>query len=499
MPALAVDCGQLASRALLNARVVSSKIVSPETSVISSTLGTSKTLPHESFCKVSVLLAPTPDSKIWVEIWLPDPDRWNGKFKGVGNGGLGGSIDFSALASGLAHGYATAATDTGHKGNPFDGEFALHHPEKIADYGYRATHLTATTGQRIVEEYYGRRAAHSYFEGCSQGGQEALMEAERFPQDYDGIIAGDPDYNQTHHEVGAHLWIPWVLFGERGATISKDQAEIIGRAVLDACDDLDGVKDGVLEDPRQCHFDPVALQCKTPKASHCLTVQQVASVRSVWEGPRKYLGTNYYPGLERGGEAETWIGWIASSAAVDNFHSKLGLPFFKYFVFADPTWDFRQFNFSKDPMAVDKAVSIRLNATSAALLQFKNRGGKLIQYHGYSDPDVPPLASIEYYQEVLKVVGTRKDVDDFYRLFMVPGMGHCRGGPGANTFDMLQALEAWVEHGRSPTHIVATKYVDDDLSKPVVRTHPLCPYPQVAQYRGGNPARLQNFECTDIR
>jgi len=449
------------------------------------------------FCRVTAVLTPTLDSQIGVEVWLPFAEGWNGKFKGVGNGGLGGTMPYESLAVGLKRGYATAATDTGHDNRAAPGVFALGHPEKIVDYGSRAVHMTALSGKTLTSAYYGRSARYAFFEGCSQGGQEALMEAQRYPADYDGIISGDPDYNQTHHEVGVHLWVVSTLYSDAKSRLSAAQAQLIGNAVNAACDKLDGVEDGVLEDPRRCHFDPGILQCRGGDSGICLTQPQVTAVRKLWAGPAKATHSGYYPGLERGGEATLWRSWIVADTPEENIHGMLGLPFFKYFVFKDPNWNFLTFNYQIDPPAIDTRFASVLDAVDPDLLPFKSRGGKLIHYHGFSDPDVPPRASISYYDTVARSVHRRHmDPGSFYRLFMVPGMGHCGGGPGANSFDMLAALERWVEQGVAPERILATKYSDDDPKKAPLWTHPLCLYPRIAHFSGrGSSNDAQNFVC----
>jgi feruloyl esterase len=452
-----------------------------------------------SHCRVTLTLTPTPDSSIRAELWLPVPEYWNGKFQGVGNGGLAGDIPQAALEAGLARGYATAATDTGHDNAAGVGRFAQGHPEKIVDYGHRAIHLTAVAGQVITAAYYGRAPRHSYFVGCSQGGQEALMEAQRYPADYDGIVAGDPDYNQTHHEVGAHLWVVATLYGQPGSRLGDAQARLVGEAVNRACDALDGVRDGVLEDPRRCHYDPGVLQCPGADAPDCLNAAQVQAVRRLWDGPDAAAGAGYYPGLERGGEATLWGGWIVAGSPDENTHGTLGLPFFRHFVYADPAWDFHGFDFRSEPAAIDARLAGALDATDPDLRAFARRGGKLIHYHGYSDPDIPPRVSIEYHDRVVASLRRNDgpaDAGDFYRLFMVPGMGHCGGGPGPNSFDMLAALERWVEGGLAPQRILATKFQDDDPRRALLRARPLCPYPRAAHYRGReNSDDASSFTC----
>lgn len=456
-------------------------------------------VPSGEFCRVQAVLTPTSDSRIGIELWMPPPERWNGKFQGVGNGGLGGTIPRAALAAGLARGYATAATDTGHDNADGPGAFALGHPEKIVDYGHRAVHVMTLSGQSIASAYYGKPAQRSYFIGCSQGGQEAMMEAQRYPGDYDGIVAGDPDYIQTHHEVGAHLWVVSTLFANPESRITQADAQLIGDAVNAACDALDGVKDGVLEDPRRCNFDPGALQCQGADRSHCLSEAQVQAVRKLWAGPDASIQRGYYPGLARGAEATLWQNWIVSDSAERNLHGALGLPFFKYFVYGAPNWDFRTFDYAKDALPIDARFGSALNAVDADLRPFQKRGGKLIHYHGFSDPDIPPAASIEYYASVAQQLRqTGVDVDSFYRLFMVPGMGHCSGGPGPDSFDALAALERWVEQGVSPESLLATKYVGQGSQRSASRTRPLCPYPKIARYSGkGSTDDARNFSCRD--
>ena len=492
----AASCQSLRSFHLEGGRITSSSWIrnSNDLDVTPKTQLPAEVVP---FCRVTAVLAPTSDSQIGVEVWLPSAQGWNGKFKGVGNGGLGGTMPYESLAAGLRRGYATAATDTGHDNRAGPGVFALGHPERIVDYAYRAVHLTAASGKALASAYYRRLPTYAYFEGCSQGGQEALMEAQRYPTDYDGIVSGDPDYNQTHHEVGVHLWVVSSLYSEARSQLSAAQAQLVGTAVNQACDKLDGVEDGVLEDPRRCHFDPGVLQCRGANNKNCLTHPQVTAVRKLWKGPATAIHFGYYPGLERGGEATLWRGWIVADTPEENVHAQLGLPFFKYFVFGNPNWDFRTFNYQAAPREIDNRFASVLDAVDPDLLPFKGRGGKLIHYHGFSDPDVPPRASIWYYERVARS-SHRQHVDpgSFYRLFMVPGMGHCGGGPGANSFDMMTALEHWVEHGVAPERILATKYLDDDPKKASLRTHPLCPYPKVARYSGhGSADDARNFVC----
>jgi feruloyl esterase len=461
-----------------------------------------------AFCRVSARLTPTSDSDIRIEVWMPT-SGWNGKLEGVGNGGFAGEIAYSELASGVSLGYATASTDTGHVGVSTDGSFALGHPQKIIDFGYRSVHLMTVIGKRIIASFYGESPQRAYFTGCSTGGRQALMEAQRFPSDYDGIVAGDPVAFYTHHHVGGNLWVVWQMFNNPASTVLTTEDTLLGNAVDAACDALDGVVDGVLNDPRRCHFNPRALLCQgTQTPPSCLTAEQVQAIRHLWTGPDPMVDQQgYYPSFERGGEADGWPSHISPPpppAPQTDSHAAIGIPFFKYFVFEDPGWDFRTFNWTTDPAYVDSKVVVPgqtlasvLNSINPDLRPFRAQRGKLIQYHGFSDPEVPPLASIDYFDDVVDFSGgSLRQTEDSYRLFMVPGMNHCSGGPGANVFDMLTPLVEWVEQDHAPESVMATHYVNNTVAQGVAFTRPLCPYPQAAVYKGsGSTSDASNFVC----
>ncbi len=470
-----------------------------------------------AFCRVAATLTPTSDSDIGIEVWMP-ASSWNGKFEGVGNGGFAGSIDYSALAPGVQLGYATVSTDTGHIGSSTDGSFALGHPQKIIDFGYRSIHLMTVIGKQIAAAFYGENPQHSYFTGCSTGGRQALMEAQRFSDDYDGIVAGDPVAFYTHHHVGGNLWVVWQMFNNSASTVFTTQDALLGNAVDAACDGLDGVVDGVLNDPRRCHYNPEKLLCKgSEKTANCLTAEQVEAVRNIWTGPDQMVHQHdYYPPFERGGEADGWpytISPLPPPAPQTDNHAAIGIPFFEYFVFDNPNWDYRTFDWNTDPAYVDNKIVLPgqtlasvLNSINPDLSGFRARGGKLIQYHGFSDPEVPPLTSINYFESVVNLSGgsypgeslpaeSVEHTQEFYRLFMVPGMNHCKGGPGANLFDMLTPLVDWVERDIAPERIIAT-HINSAPAHGVEFTRPLCPYPQEAVYKGsGNPNDAANFVC----
>ena len=450
-----------------------------------------------AFCRVAGVIQPTSDSYIRFEAWLPAAN-WNSKYLGVGNGGFAGVIDFNEMAGVLKRGYATAATDAGHEGDSVDATWAFRHPEKVADFGYRALHLTTENAKRLVEAFYSQPAQHSYFDSCSDGGREALMEVERFPEDFDGVLAGAPAYFWTHLIASQ---IPHVrMLRDPAAYISKIKAPAINAAVIAACDAQDGVKDGVINDPRDCHFDPAVLLCKGPEARTCLTAPQVEFLKSL------YAGASGFPGLLPGGEAGSggWGEWVFGGGLGDGLGFGFLQNYFRYVVYGDPAWN--PFTADADEalrMADDKTAQM-LNATDPDLSQFRARGGKLILYHGWNDPAIPALSTVRYYESVVSKMG-QENAASFVRLYMVPGMQHCIGGPGATFIGQLGtptenggvygALEKWVEAGTAPGQLVASKYAGRPSK--VVMTRPLCVYPQVAKYKGsGDSTNAANFVCT---
>ena len=443
-----------------------------------------------AFCRVVAVAG----SEVRFELWMPA--QWNSRLLSAGNGGLAGTISYAPMVKPLQEGYATSSTDTGHAAaSTNDGAWALGHYERIVNFADRGTHLMALADKVILQAFYGAAPAHAYFNGCSQGGHEALIEAQRYPTDYDGIIAGDPANYWTHHYVGGHLWP--ALATEGDAYIPAAKVPIIADAVNEACDALDGVKDGVLSDPRRCHFDPAKLLCTSADTSACLTAPQVLAVVKIWAGLKRSDGRQVWPGLVPGGEAGAsgWANWITGASAGHSGHLNLGIPFFRYMLFDDPNWDYHTFRLEaadgldSDIDYLDTKLGTLFNAINPDLSAFKARGGKLIQYHGWSDPDITPLNSINYYESVLKTMG--QSTQDFYRLYMVPGMQHCSNGPGATTFDMLPPLEQWI-NGNAPESITASRVVNGV----VVRTRPLCPYPQEARWKKtGSTDDASNFEC----
>jgi feruloyl esterase len=433
-----------------------------------------------AFCRVTATLTPSTDSDIKIEVWLP-ASGWNGKLQSVGNGGWAGVISYGALALALAGGYATASTDTGHTGN--NGSFAFGHPEKMIDFAYRSEHEMAVAAKAIIAAFYGQGPALSYWNGCSTGGRQGLTEAQRYPSDYNAIIAGAPANNRTH----VYFWavsVAQTMHKDEASYIPPSKYAVIHRAVLDACDALDGLKDGLIGDPTRCHFDPKVLACKGGDGPSCLTAPQVEAARKLY-APAKNPRTaqEIYPGLEPGSE----LGWAIHAGPQPLSYAIDG---FKYVTFNNPDWDFRTLNLDSDVALADKVDNGATSAMDPNLKEFFGRGGKLLMYHGWSDPNVAPLNTINYYQSVLKAMGGA--AADSIRLFMFPGMGHCGGGEGPNTFDAIGTLAQWFEKGQAPSQLLASHRANGVAD----RTRPICAYPQVSAYRGAeNIDDAANFVC----
>jgi feruloyl esterase len=435
-----------------------------------------------AFCRVTATLKPTSDSDIKIEVWLP-VSGWNGKLQSVGNGGWAGVIGYPALAAALAHGYAAAATDTGHVGNSAD--FALGHPEKLIDFGYRSIHEMTVQAKAIVQAYYGTGPRLSYFNGCSTGGRQAITEAQRYPADFNGIVAGASAWNAMRMHA-ARTVVNLMVNKEADHVIPPSKYPMIHSAVLDACDALDGAKDGVIENPTRCHFDYAILACKGGDGTDCLTKGQVASAK-VMTSPLKdpKTGRVLYEGhLWPGSE----LGWATLGGPAGYGNATTAL---KNIAFKDPRWDYRTFDVSTEMERASQSDNGVLYSGDPNLKPFFDRGGKLLMYQGWADPQVTPQASVIYYSSVVKMVGNDKAANSI-ALFMVPGMNHCQGGIGTDTFDKVGTLEQWVEQGKIPTTILASHLTNGHVD----RTRPLCPYPQVAEYKGtGSTDDAGNFIC----
>ena len=484
IPASAATCESLASLKLPNTTITSAQTVPAGGFTLAGGggRGASQFSNLPAFCRVAATSKPSNDSDIKIEIWMP-AQNWNGKFEAVGNGAWTGSIGYAAMAEGITRGYAVGSTDTGHTGG--SANFAMGHPEKVVDFGYRAVHELTVNGKAIIEGLYGNAVRYSYFTGCSAGGRQALKAAQMFPTDFDGIIAGSPGLDWTGRAAGAVRIEQFIQKNENGR-IPAEKLRMLNSAVINACDGLDGLKDGIIDNPTMCKFDPAVLQCKASDDASCLTPAQVQTAREIYVSPINPKTQREITGLARGSELGwTDLGWTASARST-------GLDQFRYLVYQDPQWTVDKFNFDVDIAKAEQSDNNTINALDPNLKKFLERGGKLIQYHGWSDPQISPFNSTQYYERVVQAVGDANRVKNNYRVFMVPGMGHCGGGTGTSTFDMLSALEQWVEQKKAPDSIPASRTVAGKVD----RTRPLCPYPQLATYKGsGDINDAANFSC----
>lgn len=488
--ACAMDCRHLAGLHLDKGKITIAGIVS--SGFAAEDLPVTKGLP--AFCRVAATLKPSPDSNIRIEVWMP-VFGWNGKFEGTGNGGYAGSIDYWALAAGVRAGYAVANTDMGTApSSALNADALIGHPQKWIDWGWRSTHLMTTAAKRIIKAYYVQAPQKSYFVGCSTGGEQALMEAQRFPDDYDGIIAGAPanDRTRLHTDI---LW-NFAAFDSRPEDrIPPQQLSMITRTVLGACVKLKAVgSDSFFSiDPYTCGWNPASIKCGVDRSTDCLTADQVETVKKIYRGPiNPATHQSIYPGLPPGSE----FGW-SSFAPPDGRPPYASL--FRW-VFG-PNWNWRTFDYSRDVASVDSRLAPILNATNPDLTAFNSRGHKLIMYHGWADWLVSPQESIDYYEAVadMQAKAAREhhetksqETDTFLRLFMVPGMSHCSGGPGLNSINALPSLDLWVEKGIAPTKIVASRI----LGSRSVMTRPVCMYPRIPRYHGaGSTNDAANFSC----
>ena len=437
------------------------------------------------FCRVVAVLKPSSDSNINVEVWLPAADKWNQKFQAEGNGGWAGSIQgFGDMQTAIRAGYATAGTDTGH--TVASGSFAIGHPEQVIDFGYRAIHEMTVQSKALIKSFYGQSEKLSYFVGCSTGGRQALMEAQRYPNDFDGIIAGAPA--NDHLALHAGDMSRWMDINKDPAGfLTAAKRTTLAQAVMNACDSLDGVKDNLITDPHQCKFDPAVLLCKSADSDSCLTAAQVKTAKRAYAPATTSKGKLIFPGFSYGGELSYAV--LLAPTGQNPAPPTISSDSFKYLGHQDANWDFHTFNLDTDyALAVKNAGAIILS-TSPDLSKFKAHGGKLLMYHGWGDPAIQPEHTVLYYETILDKMGKKQD--DWLKLFMVPGMGHCSGGApnSPNTFDRIGTLDAWREKGVVPNQMMGSNAVAG-LSRP------LCPYPQVAKYNGtGSTNEAANFTC----
>ncbi len=413
-----------------------------------------------------------------MELYLP-AENWNGKFQMLGNGGWAGSIQgIAGMQSALREGYATSATDTGHEGG--NGMFALGHPEKITDFAYRAVHETVVKSKMLIKAYYGKEPKYSYWNGCSTGGRQALVEVTKFPDDFDGVIAGAPANPHIHlHASGVERSAELM---KNNAPLTQAKVEALHKAVLDQCDAVDGVKDGLIGDPHRCKFDPVSLLCKSAPSDNCLTQPEVDTVKIVFGDIKTKKGEIIWTGFEPGSELQ-----VGSLRTVPAALTGGGWDSIRILGHQDANYDWHKFDLDADVALADKAG---IDALTSDLTAFKKHGGKLLMYHGWADPTIPPGHTVLYYESVLDKMGKKQE--DWMRLFMVPGMQHCSGGLGTDQFNKMGVIERWREGNQAPEQIVA----DHVSNGQVDMSRPLCPFPQEAVYKGtGSTNDSASFSC----
>jgi feruloyl esterase len=435
-----------------------------------------------SFCRVAGTIRPTSDSDIRFEVWLP-ATHWNGKFVGTGNGVWAGAIGYFSMVEPLSMGYATAATDDGHQGSPLDASFVAGHPEKLTDFGHRAPHEMTVAAKAVIAAFYGAHAKRSLFVSCSTGGRQGLMEAYRYPEDYNGISSMAPANPMVSLMVSS-LWTGNATLKDEASRIPQQKFTLVHKAAVQACDAADGVKDGIISSPGACHFDPAVLQCKAGDQPDCLTAPQVAALRAIYQGPRNpRTGKAIYPGFSVGSEMMFPIqtaGPLPFGAA---------FTYIRDVVLKDPKWDFRSFDYDKGVTLAMQAGSAQLDVPPTGLDSFLGSGRKLLLSHGWADGLIPTQSTVNFYTDLTAHVGPRQAQGA--RLFLIPGMGHCAGGEGPFVFDAISTLDDWVETGHAPERIV----VSNPPGAPA-RTRPLCPHPQQAVYSGtGSTDDEKNFKC----
>jgi len=517
-PAAATTCGDLVNLALPK-----TTITLAQTYTAGQTVSGSTTAPVD-LCRVAGTIKPGPQSNVHFEVWIPTDGSWNGKYQQVGNGGFAGAISASAIANAVSRGYAAAGTDDGTSGSPPDvprgAPAFIGNTDVLLDYGYRAVKATADDSKAVVEALTGQAPSHSYFVGCSDGGREALKEAQNYPDDFDGIIVGSPVNDQVGEFGASYLYDMQATLGGPqtngvpDAYIPPAKLPILSNAALSMCVGRDGgvASDAFLSDPRQCRFDPGVVQCERGQDPNtCLTPAQVEAARKIYQGPHDH-GILLFPGYEPGGEAATgdWQSWITgSSPASPGSQYGLGLGFACSLVQGVQTCDYLAVDVVQQDEWARQHLQPILSSVNPDLSKFRVHGGKMIQYAGWADTAIAPQNGLNYYEAVTHRIG---DPHDFYRVFMVPGMAHCSGGAGPNAFgngtsngsaidadhDLVKALERWVENGVAPDRIVATHYVNNDAKQGVQFERPLCPFPQRAEYAGsGDPDDASSFACVE--
>lgn len=473
----AKSCHDLADLKLDNGRITTAEHVAPGWKPPKSLFNWGDSTAKTSFCRVTA----TVEKEIRIEVWLPD--IWNQRFEGVGNGGLSGDINYVSMAQAVTAGFATASTDTGHvtAKTMFDSDWVAGHPDRVENFAHRGHHLMAVTAKKIVAAYYGAPASKNYFTGCSSGGWQALTEAQRYPEDYDGIVAGAPANNFVRLQSNG-FYYAYVVRQTPGGDLSAEKQQMLVKAMVTMCDAKDGLKDGIITDPRLCKFDFKKLQCRSGDGPDCLTKAQVKRVSMLY-GPRmSKKGLKLYPGQPLGVPPVS----IFARGDHDPFYDTMMILALKQ----RPSWSTATFDPDHDIAPIDKELGPMLNSTNPDLNAFKARGGKLVLYHGWGDPGLSPYNSLDYFEAVQRKV---PDTDGFMRLFLIPTMGHCGGGDGPNSFDSNSAIVNWVEKGEAPDALIGTHIAADGSYG---MTRPLCAEPKIAVYKGaGATDDAANFIC----
>jgi pimeloyl-ACP methyl ester carboxylesterase len=501
-PAAALTCSQVASSFHRPNTTITTAQTVPAGTFVTPTVPPRSITELPQFCRVAGFTTPTSDSHINFEVWVPE-SGWNQKYLQVGCGGFCGSISYTSMAEPLRRGYAAAATDDGHQASgSTDASWAVGHPEKVVDFGYRSLKETTDVAKDIIMAFESSGPRRSYFMGCSNGGREALMEAQRYPRDFDGIVAGSPANYWTHGATG-DVWNTKALAAISSGDLSQADLSVVSNAMLAQCAGHDGglSTDQFLNDPSACRFNPEKLSLPRDK---------VEAVKKIFSGP-----PGIFPGYRVGGDEASnpanWPAWLTDSGNPANaLQGLFGDNYFKDIVFPNSGWTPDTFSIAENAHQADVRTGAILNSIDPDLRPFQSHGGKLIQYVGWGDTAISPENDINYYNAVTREIGGHEDIREFYRLFMVPGMAHCSGGPGPNAFgqrvngpnpsdaadDILTALDQWVENQRAPDNFVATKYVNDDPTQGIAFQRPLCPFPQFAKYKGtGSTTSAASFAC----
>jgi feruloyl esterase len=495
-PALAADkCADLVSLKLADGKITSASIVEkgkfqpPGGGMMGGPGGMNVFENTPAFCRIQATLTPTPDSDIKVEVWMPK-EGWNGKLVGIGNGVWAGSISYSALAEPLGRGFATVATDTGHAGSGMDATWAIDHREKLVDFGYRAVHEMTVKAKELLAAYYGKQEDKSIWVSCSTGGRQGLMAAYRYPDDFDGISSMAPANPMVGLMIGS-LWTGYAAMKDDAHRLAMPDLMASNKAYIDKCDDIDGVKDRIISWPEFCDYDPGVIQCKDGKQSGCLNAPQVEALRDIYGGAKNpRTGELVFAGFPPGSEQQV----MALTSGPQPF--MVATSYFRDIVFKDPNWNFKSFDYDKDLAASYRAGSDILDVPPDGLSKFFNGGGKLLLSHGWADGLIPAPNTVAFYKTMTAKMDEGK-ASDSVRLFMVPGMGHCGGGAGPSVLDMLSVIDTWVTEGKAPDRIIASTPADNPMNPDRKQmTRPVCPYPEVAVYKGsGSTDEAGNFVC----